>query len=204
MTKLYIFFIVTCLSSYLVYESVNPKEKNIDIISDNLLEETNSLNEEEQFEIIKTNTIEDEKTSNDDNINKKTIEKELMIIEIPKINIKNKIYNKNSKLNNIDKNVIIMNESDYPDKDSGIVIIGAHSGIGKYAYFKDLNKIDIGDMVYLFYNNKKFSYKVVNSYLDSKDGFISISNVNNKNKLFLYTCNPKDKENYLVVVCESE
>ena len=31
----------------------------------------------------------------------------------------------------------------------------------------------------------------------NKDGSIRISNVNKKNKLFLYTCNPNDKNNYL-------
>ena len=202
MYKLYMFLIVTCLSSYLVYINGNSEVKAVNDSSNHILEENKDMNEEKQFEIVKTNTITQEKKLVDSKINNNTIEKELMIIEIPKINIKNKIYTKNSKLNNIDKNVIIMNESDYPDKDNGIVIIGAHSGIGKYAYFKDLNKIEFGDEVYLYYENKYYSYKVVNTYLDSKDGFISVSNVNNKNKLFLYTCNPKDKNNYLVIECE--
>ena len=91
-----------------------------------------------------------------------------------------------------------MNESDMPDKDGGIIIIGGHSGIGKYAYFKDLNKLDINDQVIIYYLNKKYIYKVVEYHLDSKDGSISISNVNKKNKLFLFTCNPNDKNNYLV------
>lgn len=141
---------------------------------------------------------------NNNNIELNEIEKELMILEIPKINLKEKIYDKNSKLNDIDKNIIIMNESSMPNEDEGIVIIGGHSGYGKYAYFKDLNKLSINDEIIIYYLNKKYIYKVINYYLDDKDGSISINNLNKKNKLFLYTCNPNDKNNYLVFDCERE
>ena len=130
------------------------------------------------------------------------INDELMTLEIPKISFKGTIYKKESKKNNIDQNIIIMNESDMPDKDGGILIIGGHSGYGKYAYFKDLNQLQIDDIVYIYYNNQRYEYKVVEYHLDSKDGSISINNINKKNKLFLYTCNPNDKNNYLVYDCE--
>lgn len=137
------------------------------------------------------------------NVNNEVIEKkEIMTLEIPKINFKGNIYNKNSELNDIDKNIIIMNESDMPDKENGILIIGGHSGYGQYAYFKDLNKLSIDDQIKINYLGKTYTYKVVDYHLDSKDGSIRISNVNKKNKLFLYTCNPNDKNNYLVYVCE--
>lgn len=136
------------------------------------------------------------------NIVEKQEEKELMILEIPKINFKGKIYNKESSLNNIDKNIVIMNESDMPDENGGILIIGGHSGYGKYAYFKDLNKLTIDDIIYINYQGTKYSYKIVEYHLDQKDGSIAISNFNKKNKLFLYTCNPNDKNNYLIYVSE--
>ena len=131
-------------------------------------------------------------------------EKEIMILEIPKINFIGKIYSKESKLNDIDKNIIIMKESDYPDKENGILIIGGHSGIGRLAYFKNLNKLDIKDIVKIKYESKEYIYEVVNYYLDDKNGNIIINNSNNKKKLFLYTCNPSDKKNYLVVVLEEK
>ncbi len=129
-------------------------------------------------------------------------EQALMILEIPKINFKGKIYNKGSSLNNIDKNIIIMDESDMPDETGGILIIGGHSGYGKYAYFKNLNKLTIDDIIYVHYQGIVYSYKVVEYHLDQKDGSIAISNFNKKNKLFLYTCNPNDKNNYLIYVSE--
>lgn len=129
-------------------------------------------------------------------------EKEIMTITIPKLNIKNKIFQVNSNLNNIDKNVIIMKGSSMPDQDKGILLIGAHSGVGKYAYFKNLNKINIDDDVIINYNNKSYSYKVTNKYLDKKDGSISFNYLPNSKRLILYTCNPNDKNNFLIVVCE--
>ena len=130
------------------------------------------------------------------------VEKEIMSISIPKLNISNKIYNIESSLNNIDKNVIILKGSNMPDKDKGVLLIGAHSGFGEYAYFKNLNKIDINDEVIIKYNNKNYTYKVISKYLDKKDGSINFSNSPVSKRLILYTCNPDDKENFLVVICE--
>ena len=167
MFKLYLFIMVSCISSYVVYVAESP-----------------NINKNNTTEIVEKE------------------EQEIMTLEIPKINFIGKIYNKNSKLNDIDKNIIIMNESDMPDKENGILIIGGHSGYGKYAYFKDLNKLSIDDIVIINYLGNTYTYKVVEYHLDSKDGSISINNFNKKNKLFLYTCNPNDKSNYLVYDCE--
>lgn len=130
--------------------------------------------------------------------------KELMKIIIPKANVDNVIYDYNSPLNNIDLNVSIMKESDLPDLKNGNVIIGAHSGYGPLAYFKKLNLIEIGDYVKIIYNDTIYNYRVVNKYLDEKDGSIYIRRNYNTNTLTLYTCNPNDKENFLVVICELE
>ncbi len=160
MFKLILFVVLSCFSSFAVYDNRNIKAETV---------------------------IKDEV---------------LMKIEIPKINVSNNIYSKNNSKNNIDKNVIIMNESNMPDEDNSTIIIGAHSGTGKYAYFKDLNKLDVGDEVIINYQNKEYLYEVDYYYLDKKDGSIDINKVGNK--LYLYTCNPKDKNNFLVVVCRQK
>lgn len=130
--------------------------------------------------------------------------KEVMKIIIPKVDVNNNIYDYSSPLNNIDLNVSIMKESDLPDVENGNVIIGAHSGYGPLAYFKKLNLIEIDDYVKIIYNDNTYNYRVVNKYLDEKDGSIYIRRNYNKNTLTLYTCNPNDKENFLVVICELE
>ena len=127
------------------------------------------------------------------------IEKPIMELTIPSINFKGSIYDKTSKLNDIDKNIVIMNDSDLPDQENSIVIIGGHSGIGKYAYFKRLNLVKLNDEIIISYKNKKYYYKVSNIYLDKKDGSIRITNPS-LNTLVIYTCNPNDKDNYLVLI----
>lgn len=126
-------------------------------------------------------------------------EKPIMNIKIDKLNINNDIYEKGSINNNIDKNVIILDDSDYPDKKGGTVLIGAHSGYGKEAYFKNLDKLRIGDIIKLTYKNKLYKYKIDNISKDNKDGKIRLEYKNNKNRLILYTCYPHDKNNYLLV-----
>ncbi len=132
-------------------------------------------------------------------INNKQVEKEIMTISIEKINLNRKIYSKNSKLNDIDKNVIIMEESDYPDEINSTVILGAHSGTGDIAYFKDLDKLSKGDVITLTYKNKKYKYTVDSLSKDRKDGKIKITYCSNNKRLILYTCYPNDKSSYLVV-----
>lgn len=129
-------------------------------------------------------------------------DKVLMNLSINKINVNNKIYEKDSALNHIDKNVFILKESDYPDKNKGIVLLGAHSGTGEIAYFKNLNRISESDIIEIDYNKKKYRYRVINKYLDEKKDGISVNYNVKKNRLVLYTCNPKDKSNYLVIVSE--
>ena len=193
MYKVYSFIVISCISSFLVYNSSIKKDEVVSneevIISEEKIEENNIV-EEEIIEIKE--------------VKKEEKEKELMTLIIPKINFEGKIYNKDSKQNNIDKNIIIMKESNMPDEDNGMIIIGGHSGYGKYAYFKELNKLEINDEIIINYFGNTYTYHVVEYHLDSKDGSISINNVNKKNKLFLFTCNPNDKNNYLVYVCERE
>lgn len=120
-----------------------------------------------------------------------------MILEIPKINLKKGILKKNDKNNNIDKNVTILKQSSYPDKNGNIFLI-AHSGTSKKSFFKDINKLNKKDRAYLFYNGIKYKYEVNNIYEIEKNNNIIIK-TNNINNLFLITCSQKNKSNYLVI-----
>ena len=138
-------------------------------------------------------------TTEEAKVVEKKKEQEIMTIQIDKIGVENKIYAKNSKLNDIDKNVIILDESDYPDKENGTVLIGAHSGTGSIAYFKRLNELEINDEIKITYNGELYVYKINNISKDSKDGKIRIDYGIKANRLILYTCHPDDKGNYLVI-----
>ena len=126
-------------------------------------------------------------------------EQPIMVLSIPKLNIVNNVYSFDSKLNDIDKNVQIMIHSDLPNKEKGNVILGGHSGSGIYAYFKDFDKLENNDDIYLEMNGNKYHYRIVNIYNDSKDGSIVVSHNDLVSRITLFTCRPNDKSNYLVV-----
>ncbi len=132
------------------------------------------------------------------------VEEELpiMYLNIEKINVHNAVYEKNSINNDVNKNVTIMNESNLPTDKFGNVILGAHSGVGRLAYFKDFGQLEINDEITIDYDNKKYKYVIKRIYTDDKDGKIVIRRNLNKNTLTLFTCNPSDNQNYLIIIAE--
>ena len=110
------------------------------------------------------------------------------ILEIPKIDVKRGFANINDKDNNVNKNIQIIKKSDMPNVKNGNLIIAGHSGSGRVAYFKDLYKLAIGDKCYVYYNNKKYSYEIVNTYDVEKTGKVAIKRDKNETVLTLITC----------------
>ncbi len=123
------------------------------------------------------------------------VELPVMFIDIPKIGVYEEIYDKTSINNDINKHVIIMKESSYPGEGKN-VIIGAHSGSGPLAYFKDLDRLEIGDQIIIKYLDNKYVYVVNNIHKDDKNGKIVIKE---NDGLTLFTCYPGDKNNYLII-----
>ncbi len=121
-----------------------------------------------------------------------------MIIEIPKINLKKGILKKENKHNNIDENVTILKESNYPNED-GNIYIAAHSGNGNHAYFNKLTNLTISNKVNIYYKNTKYIYQVTEIKKITKIKNSSIL-TKNKNNLILITCSQQDKSKYLVII----
>lgn len=130
----------------------------------------------------------------------KVLEKPIISLIIPKINLHNDIYDKNSIKNNIDMNVQIMKYSNMPNENNGNVVLGGHSGSGSVAYFNDLVHLSIGDEIILEYCDKKYIYVVSNIYNDYKDERISIKRNINDTTVTLFTCNLLNKNHYLVII----
>ena len=116
-----------------------------------------------------------------------------MILVIPKIGLKKGIYKKSDIKNNINDNVTINKDSDYPDSDNSDVILMAHSGSGNNAYFNNLNKLDSDSLIELYYNHKKYIYKLDRSYCVLKNGKVNIVREKDKKTITLITCSQKDK-----------
>lgn len=125
----------------------------------------------------------------------------IAIIEIPKISLKKELYSINSKQNNVNKNIQIIKE-EMPNIPNGNLVLASHSGNSLVSYFKNINKLHLNDIIFIYYNNKKYTYKIVNIYDVPKLGYIDIYRNNNKNILTLITCKKTDKHKQLVIISE--
>ena len=116
------------------------------------------------------------------------------VLEIPKINIKRGFLNIKDKGNNVNKNLQVIKGSDMPNVKNGNLIIAAHSG----------NKLSNEDVAYVYFNNIKYTYKVVGKYDAEKSGKVTIHRDNKKNTLTLITCSQTDKTKQIVYILELE
>lgn len=119
-------------------------------------------------------------------------------INIPKIGINRYLYNIDSKMNNVNKNIEILKGSDMPDAENGNFILAAHSGYSSIAYFHNLYKLEIGDIVILNYKNNNYKYIVSDMYDVLKTGKITVKRDKNKTAITMITCKGEDKQ--LVVI----
>ncbi|MBQ2639723.1 MAG: sortase [Bacilli bacterium] len=125
-------------------------------------------------------------------------EKPIGKIIINKININNDLYSINSKHNNVDENVTILDGSIEPSNTNSIMFIAAHSGDDDISYFKYLDKLHINDNIILIYKNIKYVYIVTNIWEQDKNGYININKDYNK-QLVLTTCSPIHDNKQLII-----
>ena len=109
------------------------------------------------------------------------------ILEIPKINLKQEFYPNDKEKNNVDKGIQVIETSKMPNK-KGNLILASHSGNSKISYFKNLDKLNINDIVYIYYQNKKYKYIITNIYDVEKTGYVDIKRNKNRQALTLLTC----------------
>ena len=114
------------------------------------------------------------------------------ILEIPQIDLKLGLVDKNSNDNNVDKNIQILDGSEFPNKINTNLILASHSGTSKVSFFNDLNKLSIGDTIYIYYNNYKYKYELNNIYEIKKTGAVDIIRNKDKNTITLITCKNND------------
>ena len=123
-------------------------------------------------------------------------------LDIPKINLKRGFVSLNSKYNSISYNIMLIKGSSMPDVKNGNLILAAHRGNSSVSFFDKLYKLNIGDEANVTYNDKVYTYKLVNTYLEAKDGTIAIYRDENKTTLTLITCTRGDKKTQTVFIFE--
>ena len=102
-------------------------------------------------------------------------------------------WNSDQNLNHYHTDDIdILKESDMLDIPNGNFILAGHAGTGYYAYFKNLKKLEKGDIAYIYYNASKYKYVLVDKYEIDKTGKALIVKNENDTAMTLITC--KDNE----------
>ena len=105
---------------------------------------------------------------------------------IPSIDMKLGFYNYDNELNNVNKNIELINTG---IKDT--YLLAGHSGTGKVSFFNDLRYIKKGDIIILKIKGNTEEYIVKNIRNDIKNGKLRIRK--ESGWLYLTTCkqNPK-------------
>lgn len=171
-----------------LYPSLLKKEKEVK--EDKLVQEFIDKNDE----VKRT-------TKNEEEQQEKHIEENyLMVVEIPKINLRKGIYNINSKNNTVNKNIQIMKESDMPNKDKGMLVLAGHNGNSRVSYFDRLNELNKEDKVYIYYANNKYTYEISNMYEAEKNGTITVKKEREKTVIVLISCKKNTKDKQLVYI----
>lgn len=123
-------------------------------------------------------------------------------LEIPKINLKKGFLEIDSPYNNVDRNVTVIQTSSYPDVDKGNFILAAHTGSSSISFFTRLHDLQLGDLAYIKYKQKKYTYKLVDIYTQPKVGMISIYRDTNKTTLTLVTCTKGTQATQTIFILE--
>lgn len=134
---------------------------------------------------IKVNIV---SIDNENTINNEEVNNYLGVISIPKINLEQGFYDIDNPLNNVDKNIELISNSNMPDVENGTLILAAHSGNDRVSYFNELYKLNIDDEIEIIYNKSKYLYKLIDIYEVEKTGSITLHNINNITSLVLVTC----------------
>ena len=123
-------------------------------------------------------------------------------LNIPKINLTKGFLDMRSTENDVEKNIFVVEGSNYPDTKKGNLILAGHSGTGWKAFFNDLYKLNQGDTAVVTYKGKKYTYQIVNIYKQPKTGSIAIYRNYDKTTLTLITCTNWDSTSQTVYIAE--
>jgi sortase A len=162
-------------------------------------EENNQIDEYLNISIPINSEIDTQEQIIEDN-NTNTQINYLMVLEVPKIGLKKGIYDIESKYNSVNYGIEILKDSNMPDKELGNVILASHRGTSNNAYFNKLDNLNNDDIVIIYYQGIKYSYRITNIYDQDKNGSIKILKDMNKTTITLITCKKNTKDKQLVFI----
>lgn len=181
--------------SVVMYDNYKDNQKvleNVELV-ENFFEIENNPVEEQKEEVV-INDEEDKKTSSSPTYNY------IAVLEIPSIKLKRGLVDYKSKYNNVKYNIQIIEHSQMPDIENSNLILAGHNGTSNVSFFNDLDKLKEDSLVYVYYNNIKYIYKINNNYEVKKDGKVEIIRNRNKTTITLITCKKDSEDKQLVYI----
>lgn len=128
----------------------------------------------------------------------------LGILTIDKINLQQGFYDKDNEHNNVSENLTFLSPSNYPDEKNGNVILVAHSGVTRIAYFRNLYQLEVGDTAKIEYKGHLYTYKIDNIYNETKDGNVTVYRDTNRQTLTMITCTKNDDTKQTIYIAYLE
>ena len=149
-------------------------------------------------ENINTETDEETPTEKEETTTETKIDY-VAVLKIPKINFEKGLCEKGTWCNNVNRNVQILDEASYPNIENGNFILAGHSGSGRTAYFRNVDKLKIDDEIIVIYKGYEYKYKIVNIYDIEKTGNANIIRNKGKTSLTLITCRHNTNKQIIVI-----
>ena len=181
--------------SVVMYDNYKDNQKvleNVELVENFFEIENNPVEEQKEEVVIKDE--EDKKTSSSPTYNY------IAVLEIPSIKLKRGLVDYKSKYNNVKYNIQIIEHSQMPDIENSNLILAGHNGTSSVSFFNDLDKLKEDSLVYVYYNNIKYIYKINNNYEVKKDGKVEIIRNRNKTTITLITCKKDSEDKQLVYI----
>lgn len=132
--------------------------------------------------------------------NNKNLIEYIAVLEIPKMKLKKGLVDPDSYSNNVNMNIQILKPYAMPNIKGSNLILASHSGSSRVAFFDDLNLLTKDDNIFIYYNNVRYSYKVIKKYEKKKDGTLIVSKKPKDTILTLTTCSKNSRDKQLIVV----
>lgn len=165
-------------------------DRKIEQEVNNYIEETTIMNNENDVEEVVEPIEKKEEPKREINYT--------AILEIPSINLKRGVVDSTKNFSSINYAISVDKNSNYPNE-MGNFILYAHSGNSSIAYFKNLNKVELKDSVYVYYNGVKYKYEIFDKYDIEKTGKAKVIDSKQNKYITLITCN-QNRKNYQIVI----
>lgn len=126
----------------------------------------------------------------------------LAVLEIPDLSLKTGVVMSNASYSTMNRNVSIFPTSDMPNVKNGNFVLFAHNGNSVVSYFRNIYKLKNGNKIYIYYNGKKYTYKVIKQYDVAMTDNTPLNKMKNKTIITLITCKSSNNKYRTIVVGE--